>query len=86
VISSLLSSTNPIATAASPAYALRIAITVGMSAPPMGMMRRTPKERASAMIAAKATGAHAAAGCRMIPTPRATARIRRPRLVKFCPG
>jgi hypothetical protein len=42
-MSSLLSSTNPIATAESPAYEFKIEITVGMSAPPIGMMSSTPK-------------------------------------------
>ncbi len=43
VMSSLLSSTKPIATAERPAYEFRIEITVGMSAPPIGMMSNTPK-------------------------------------------
>ena len=42
VISSLLSSTNPIATAERPAYELRSEITVGMSAPPIGRISSTP--------------------------------------------
>ena len=37
-----LSSTKPIATADKPAYAFRIEITVGMSAPPIGMISSTP--------------------------------------------
>ena len=41
-ISSLLLSTKPIAAADRPAYAFRIAITVGMSAPPIGMISSTP--------------------------------------------
>ena len=43
-INSLLSSTKPIAEAERPAYAFRIAITVGMSAPPIGMISRTPNK------------------------------------------
>src|SRR4051794_41882786 len=62
VISSLLSSTNPIATAESPAYELRMAMTVGMSAPPMGMMSRTPNTSDSAMMIGKTAGDHPAAG------------------------
>ena len=50
VISSLLSSTKPIATADSPAYEFRIEITVGMSAPPIGMISSTPNASASTMI------------------------------------
>ena len=50
VISSLLSSTKPIATADRPAYAFRIEITVGMSAPPIGMISSTPNSSASTMI------------------------------------
>ena len=43
-ISSLLSSTKPIAAAESPAYELSSEITVGMSAPPIGMIISTPNE------------------------------------------
>ena len=50
VISSLLSSTKPIATADRPAYAFRIEITVGISAPPMGMISSTPKASAMSTI------------------------------------
>ena len=42
-ISSLLLSANPIAEAESPAYELSSEITVGMSAPPIGMIISTPK-------------------------------------------
>ena len=50
VMSTLFSSTNPIATAASPAYAFSSEMTVGMSAPPIGMISRTPKISDSTMI------------------------------------
>ena len=43
MISSLFSSTKPIATAESPAYEFSSEITVGMSAPPIGMISSTPK-------------------------------------------
>src|SRR6266576_2472432 len=47
VTSSLLLSTNPIATADRPAYEFKIEITVGISAPPIGMMNSTPNSTAS---------------------------------------
>ena len=43
MISSLFSSTKPIATAERPAYEFSSEITVGMSAPPIGMISSTPK-------------------------------------------
>src|SRR5262249_60879105 len=42
VMSNLFSSTQPIATAERPAYEFKKAITVGMSAPPLGRAHRTP--------------------------------------------
>ncbi len=42
IISMLLLSTNPVAAAASPEYELRREITTGMSAPPIGIVARTP--------------------------------------------
>src|SRR5437879_12522235 len=45
----LLSSTNPMALADSPAYELRSAMTVGISAPPIGIMSRNPNNSASDM-------------------------------------
>ncbi len=42
VMSSLFSSTKPIATADSPAYEFSSEITVGMSAPPIGSISSTP--------------------------------------------
>ncbi len=65
VISSLLSSTKPIATADSPAYALRIEITVGMSAPPIGITSSTPNASASRIIRGKATIANPPVGFAM---------------------
>ena len=43
MISSLFCSTKPIATAARPAYEFSSEMTVGMSAPPIGRISRTPK-------------------------------------------
>ena len=51
VTSSLLPSTKPIATAERPAYEFRIEMTVGMSAPPIGMMSNTPNSTASPTMA-----------------------------------
>jgi hypothetical protein len=48
-MSNLFSRTNPIATADRPAYEFRNEITVGMSAPPMGRIKRTPNTKASTM-------------------------------------
>ena len=42
-ISTLLSSSKPVAAAASPVNAFRSEITTGMSAPPIGSTKRTPK-------------------------------------------
>jgi hypothetical protein len=53
MISSLLLSTNPIAAAERPAYELSSEITVGMSAPPIGMIISTPKKRAIRMMTGK---------------------------------
>jgi hypothetical protein len=86
VIRSLLSSTNPIATADKPAYEFRIAMTVGMSAPPIGMISRTPKSSASAMMTPKASGAHGAVGCSATAPARPTAVAASRRLITFCPG
>ena len=47
----LLSSMNPIAASVRPAYEFRSAMTTGMSAAPMGRMRRTPETSASATTA-----------------------------------
>ena len=49
VMSSLFSSTNPIATADRPAYAFSSEITVGMSAPPIGSTSSTPNSSDSTM-------------------------------------
>jgi len=74
------------ATAARPAFALRMEITVGMSAPPIGRMRRTPKSRESPMIARKAGPAQGASGDRTTATPSAAASASSARFTTFCPG
>ncbi len=86
VIRSLLSSTKPIATAESPAYEFKIAITVGMSAPPIGMMSRTPKRSANATMTAKSAGAHAAVGWSVSAVARANVLPNSRKFVAFCSG
>jgi len=86
VIRSLLSNAKPIATAESPAYEFRIAMTVGMSAPPIGMISSTPKSNASPMITGNSRGAHGAVGWRVIAAASASARPNSDRFVTFCPG
>jgi hypothetical protein len=83
VMSSLLSSTNPIATAARPAYELRIEITVGMSAPPIGITSKTPKSNDSPITIGKAMVACGAVGQSTRLTPSATASTSTPMLVTF---
>ena len=56
-ISSWLFSVNPAIATASPVYAFSSEITTGMSAPPIGITRATPKTRArSVMTAIKSIG------------------------------
>jgi hypothetical protein len=43
MISAVLSRTNPVEAAASPVQAFRSEITIGMSAPPIGSTKRTPR-------------------------------------------
>ncbi len=81
-ISSLLFSTNPMALADKPAYELSSAITVGMSAPPMGMMSSTPNNSASAVKIGKSTLCSGET-IRASPTPAAAAKT--PRFTKFWP-
>ena len=50
MMSTLFSSTKPIATADSPAYEFSSEITVGMSAPPIGMISSTPNTSDSTRI------------------------------------
>ena len=82
--SSRLSSTKPIATADRPAYAFRIEITVGMSAPPIGMISSTPNASDSAISAGNAI--IEPVGLTIRNTPMASAISSRPRFVKFCIG
>jgi hypothetical protein len=50
MISAELPSVKPMPAAAQPEYELSIEITTGMSAPPIGMMIRTPSASESATI------------------------------------
>ena len=50
IISALLLIKNPVAAAAIPEYELRSDITTGISAPPIGIVRPTPRINARTMI------------------------------------
>ena len=56
IISTLLSSTKPVAAAASPEHELSKAITTGISAPPIGNTSNKPNSEATPTIAQKASG------------------------------
>jgi hypothetical protein len=56
MISIGLWSVKPMPAAAQPEYELSIEITTGMSAPPIGMIRRKPIAKASSVISANAMG------------------------------
>ena len=86
VMSSLLSSAKPIATAESPAYPLRMAITVGMSAPPIGMIRRMPNASASTMMIGNSSAPRAAAGWLTMAAARIRAMTSSRKLMTFCSG
>jgi hypothetical protein len=82
VMRTLFSSANPIATAASPAYAFSSEMTVGMSAPPIGMIISTPKVSESTTITGKSchiSGRNRSSRAAPAATPSS------PRLTKFCP-
>ena len=79
-ISSLLFSTNPMALADNPAYEFNSAITVGISAPPMGMISSTPNSSASAAKIGNST-LRSGETIKASPTPAAAAKT--PRLTKF---
>ncbi len=51
MMSTLFPMANPVAAEARPAYELSSEMTTGMSAPPMGSTRETPKTRARPAIA-----------------------------------
>ena len=58
-------------------------MTVGMSAPPMGMISSTPNSVASPMITGNTVRADGAVGCSTSSTPRTTAPPSTPRFTKF---
>jgi len=74
------------ATAERPALALRIEMTVGMSAPPMGRINRTPKSSERAITPVKAAPLQGAAGETSSASPRPAATRSRPILTTFWPG
>ena len=79
-MSSLFDSTKPIATAARPAYEFRSEMTVGMSAPPIGMINSTPNASERRMSDANA-GQNAGLIARY--TPEAMASASSARLTRF---
>src|SRR2546428_11141270 len=80
VMSSLLSSTKPIATAESPAYEFNSEMTVGMSAPPMGRINSTPNVNDKAMMIGKS---HCQVGFSTNTTAQATAMPSKERFSTF---
>ena len=82
MISSRLSSTKPMAAAATPAEELSSAITVGMSAPPMGVTSMMPNIRANPMKVGNIQGSDMPA---VIATPSATAPPKTIKLTTFWP-
>ncbi len=83
-MSSLLSSTKPMATADRPAYEFSSEITVGMSAPPIGMISSTPNASDSTMIAGNRNDS--CSGRKMRAIPHTTATASRPRFEAFWSG
>ena len=84
ITSSLLSSTNPMATAERPAYEFSSEMTVGMSAPPIGMISSTPNSSESTMITGNRKDS--CSGRKMSAMPHTTAIARRPRFDAFWNG
>ena len=82
-ISRLFESTKPSSAAEIPAYALSSAMTVGISAPPMGMMRNTPKTKPHTMMIGMA---HVRPGLMTRATIKPMATPSTPKLTKICPG
>ena len=68
-ISTLLWSTKPVADAARPVNALSSEITTGMSAPPIGRTKRTPK---SSAVASSSANSHSDSAPARIATPSAS--------------
>ena len=82
-IRSLLLRTKPSAAADIPVYALSIAMTVGMSAPPIPITSRNPKPSAKAAIIGRAMVCEGSATRN---TPTAAAAMSIAMLTKFLPG
>ena len=81
-IRSLLPRTKPIAAAESPAYEFSSEMTVGMSAPPIGMIIITPNASGMPMMKGKRK---VLSGCRTSITAIPTAIASNPRFTKFWP-
>jgi hypothetical protein len=82
-MSSRFSSTMPMSTAEMPAYALRNEMTVGMSAPPIGISSATPNASASTMMIGTA---HDAVGSMTRYTPSSRAPASSERFTMFWNG
>ena len=82
MIRSLLSSTKPMAAAESPAYEFKREITVGISAPPMGMIIITPNRSGMPTISGKSC---VFSGCATSMPATTIATPNNPRLTMFCP-
>ena len=82
-ISTVESSTNPVAEAARPVNAFRSEITTGMSAPPIGSTKRIPKRSASPI---SASSAHSASTPAITAMPSPTAPRKTAALATFCAG
>ena len=78
--------TNPIATADRPTYEFKHEMTVGIYAPPIGMMNSNPNSTASPTTPENAWADHGAVGFTTTATPSAAAITRTPILTTFCPG
>ena len=82
-ISTFECSSKPVAAAATPVNAFRSEITTGISAPPIGSTKSTPKTSAPTI---RATISHWRSDPATIATPAATIAPSRSRLPNFCPG
>ena len=82
-ISAKLFSVKPLAATASPVHALRSEMTTGMSAPPIGRTKATPRTRASTINAMKENGIEATASTA---TAKPTIVAASSKLTICCPG
>jgi hypothetical protein len=82
-IRTLLCSTKPVADAARPVNAFNSEITTGMSAPPMGSTKRTPKSAAQPRTIASS---HSSCTPATVAAPTATAVRSTSPFTTCCPG